>query len=120
GEDVDIYENGKIVAHTSSWRSGVKGATFGVLVPGQPVLGLSFAEGRAPGVAPDTGPVVSTNQTVGTPAGTLTGVGKVRETSPLEPTAEDFKYYAAGVGLVQSNTLKLVNSHLPPGQPLGK
>jgi hypothetical protein len=32
---------------------------------------------------------------------------KIRETTPLEPSAREFKYYAEGVGLIQDADLKL-------------
>jgi hypothetical protein len=64
-------------------------------------------------VALDVGEVVSLTETVVTPAGTFTDVLLVRETTPLEPDALDFKYWAPGVGLVQSNELVLVSFTLP-------
>jgi hypothetical protein len=33
---------------------------------------------------------------------------KIEETTPLDPDVRDVKYYAAGVGLIQDGTLKLV------------
>ena len=100
GEDVDDYaENGQI-NHPGQWRDGVNGAKFGLLVPGNPVLGLSFLQERAPGVALDSIEIVSTNETVVTPYGTFTGCVKFRETTPLEPTSLSIKYYAPGFGLV--------------------
>src|SRR5262245_43586475 len=35
GEDVDIYEGGKVVGHAGAWLSGVNVARFGLFVPGQ-------------------------------------------------------------------------------------
>src|SRR6186713_679910 len=35
GEEVDIYKKGKVVGHEGAWLSGVKGAKYGILVPGQ-------------------------------------------------------------------------------------
>ena len=34
GEEVDIYKNGKVVAHEGAWMSGEKGAKFGLMMPG--------------------------------------------------------------------------------------
>ncbi len=109
GEQADYYANGQIINHNGSWRSGVSGAKFGLLLPGTPRVGLSFAEERAPGVAQDHGQIVSTTDTVSTTIGNFTGVVKVRETTPLDATVEDFKYYAPGIGLVQSNEMKLIS-----------
>ncbi len=35
GDDVDIYQNGKVVGHAGSWHSGVDGARFGLMLPGK-------------------------------------------------------------------------------------
>ena len=108
GEDVDNYENGQIANHKGSWQSGVSGAKFGLLVPGSPREGFAFVEENAPPVAQDRGRIVSTTESVSTPAGDFTGVIKVEETSPLDATL-DFKHYVRGIGLVQSNDLKLIS-----------
>ena len=108
GEEVDNYDNGRIKDHHGSWQSGISGAKFGLLVPGAPRVGFSYVEENAPGIAQDRGHIDSTTESVSTEAGNFTGVIKVRETSPLDTTL-DFKYYAKGIGLVQSNQLKLVS-----------
>ncbi|MCU1238760.1 MAG: hypothetical protein JWP63_6727, partial [Candidatus Solibacter sp.] len=36
GEDVDVYKKGKVVGHEGSWLSGIKGAKFGLMMPGTP------------------------------------------------------------------------------------
>lgn len=108
GEDVDNYENGRIANHKGSWQSGISGAKFGLLLPGAPREGFAFVEENAPPVAQDRGRIVSTTEAITTPAGDFTGVVKVEETSPLDATL-DFKHYARGIGLVQSNDLKLIS-----------
>jgi hypothetical protein len=40
GEDVDMYEGGTVVHHEGSWRAGVNGARFGLLMPHRPVQGM--------------------------------------------------------------------------------
>ena len=108
GEEVDIYENGKVVEHEGAWLSGVKGAKFGLMVPGQPTLKAKYYQEIAPGVAMDRAEVVSLAETIKTPAGEFKNCLKTEETSPLEPGVREFKYYAKGVGLVQDGSLKLV------------
>ena len=34
GEDVDIYERGRIVNHEGAWLAGGRGARFGLMMPG--------------------------------------------------------------------------------------
>jgi len=42
GEDVDVYKNGKVAGHEGAWLSGVKGAKFGLMMPGKPAPGQRF------------------------------------------------------------------------------
>lgn len=109
GEDVNIYNHGVVVSHESTWRSGVDGAKFGLIMPASPTLGDLFLQERAPGIAQDQAELVETGLRAHTAAGTFKGAFKTRETTPLEPDTEEFKLYAPGVGLVQDDTLELVS-----------
>jgi len=108
GEDVDIYKDGKVVNHSGAWLAGVKGARFGMMMPGQTSLKAKYYQEIAPKVAMDRAEIVSLSETVNTPAGEFKNCLKVEETTPLEPGIKEYKYYAAGVGLVQDGSLKLV------------
>ncbi|MBS1858333.1 MAG: hypothetical protein JST11_23380 [Acidobacteria bacterium] len=108
GEDVDVYRNGKVVGHEGSWLSGVKGAKFGLMMPGRPKRGQRFYQEQAPGVGMDRAEIVSVDEKVVTPAGTFDHCIHVVETSPLEPAAKDHKWYAAGIGQVRDEDLLLV------------
>jgi hypothetical protein len=108
GEDVDIYKDDKVVSHAGAWLSGVNGAKFGLMMPGQVSLNARYHQEVAPGVAMDRAEIVSLSETVRTPAGEFTNCVKVKETTPLEPFVTEHKYYAAGIGMVQDGVLKLV------------
>lgn len=108
GEDVDMYENARVVGHEGSWLSGVNGARFGLMMPGIILLRSRYYQEFAPGAAMDRAEVVGMNETVVTPAQTFTNCLKVEETTPLEPGSREYKYYAPGVGLIQDGALKLV------------
>jgi hypothetical protein len=108
GEDVDIYKDDKVVNHDGAWLSGVNGAKFGLMMPGQVSLNARFYNEIAPGLAMDRVEIVSLSETVRTPAGEYTNCVKVKETTPLEPFVTDYKYYAPGIGMVQDGALKLV------------
>jgi hypothetical protein len=108
GEDVDVYKNGKVVSHEGSWLSGVKGAKFGMMMPGKPKVGQKFYQELAPGVGMDRVEIVSDREKVVTPAGTFEKCIQVRETSPLEKGLKDHKWYAAGVGQVKDAEMSLV------------
>lgn len=108
GEDVDIYRNGKVVSHDSAWLAGVQGAKFGLFMPGTIALKARYYQEIAPGVALDRVEALSLSETVKTPAGEFRNCLKLEETTPLEPGVKDYKYFAAGIGMVQDGALKLV------------
>src|SRR3989442_7492885 len=107
GEDVDMSKYGKVVTHDGSWLSGVNGAKCGLIMPGQPLVNASYYQEVAPGAAMDRATIISTTETVYTPAGEFTNCLKIRETTPLQVITE-YKYYAPGIGMVRDGTLKLV------------
>lgn len=113
GEEVDIYEGGRIVNHEGAWLSGTHSARFGLMMPGRPVRGRRYYQEQAPGVALDRARILSVNETVTTPAGQFGDCLRIEETTPLEPNVKEYKYYAPGVGLVQDGSLKLVRFITP-------
>ena len=108
GEDVDEYKNGKVVGHEGSWRSGVKGARFGLFMPAKPDRGQRFYQEQAPGVGMDRVEVISVSETITTPAGTFQNCVHLLETSPLEKGLRDNKWYGAGVGQLKDVDMVLV------------
>ena len=108
GENVDNYEDGKIVNHDGGWRAGVDGAQPGLIIPGNPKVGMRYKQEVAPGIAEDQAEVISLNARVKVPAGTFTNVLKTRETNPLEQGEAEFKFYAEGVELLKDGEAKLI------------
>ena len=108
GEDVDNYKDGKIDNHDGSWIAGEKGAKFGLMMPGTPLLGSRFYQELAPGVGMDRLEIVSLSETCETPAGKFDRCLKTEETSPLEPGVRDYKLWAPGIGIVEEGGAKLV------------
>ena len=113
GEDVDTYKHGKVANHEGSWRHGSNGATFGLMMPGKPAVGLKFYQEQAKGVAMDRAEIVSVTDTLKTPAGVFDHCVRTRETTPLEPLSRESKIYAPGVGLVQDGDFALVSVSRP-------
>ena len=113
GEDVDVYRRGKVVSHEGSWRHGANGATFGLMMPGKPAIGLRYYQEQAKGVAMDRAEIVSVSETLKTPAGTFDRCVKTRETTPLEPLSREYKVYAPGVGLIRDGDMTLVARKFP-------
>jgi hypothetical protein len=107
GEDVDIYRNEKVVKHEGAWLSGAKGATFGLAMPGLPLIGAKFYQEIAPGEAMDRGEIVSLSEILKVPAGEFRNCLKTEDSSQIE-AGKEFKYFAPGVGLIQEESLKLV------------
>lgn len=108
GEDVDIFENGRIVSHEGAWRADAPGNFPGIIMPANPRTGQTFPIEGAPGVAEDFGDVVAVNAPVDVPAGSFTRTVRIRETNPLEPDF-DFKVFARDVGIVVDGPLSLVS-----------
>ncbi len=106
GEDVDNYRNGVVVDHESAWRAGENGARFGLMIPGKPRVGDRFYQEIAPKVAMDRVEVVSTDETVRTPAGTFEHCVHLKETTPLERQVSH-KWYAPGVGIIRDDKFEL-------------
>ena len=110
GEDVDNYEGGVIVNHNGSWRAGVDEARPGLIMSGTILLGGRYFQEIAPGTALDRAEIITLDATVETPLQRFRHVLKIKETTPLEPGSVEFKYYAAGVGLIRDDTLPLVQA----------
>lgn len=91
-----------------AWMSGEKGAKFGLMMPGLPLLKGRHYQEIAPGDAMDRAEIIGVDETVKTPAGEFKNCLKVEETTPLEPNERAHKYYAPGVGMVKEGKMMLV------------
>ena len=49
GEDVNFYENDKVVKTDGSWMAGKNGAKAGLMMPGSPKLNMKVLPGNCPG-----------------------------------------------------------------------
>ena len=107
GEDVDVYKDGKIVNHSGKWHAYEGNTKPGMMMPGTPSVGKKYYQEIAPGEAMDRAEIVSTNETLKTPAGTFTNCLKIEETSALNPKEKEYKTYAPGIGLIQDEDLLL-------------
>jgi hypothetical protein len=113
GEEVDIYKDDKVIGHEGAWESGKDGARFGLMIPGQVVVGARYYQEIAPDVAVDRAEIAGLHETLKTPAGEFKDCLKVRETTPLEKGAIEYKLYAPGVGLIKDASLLLVEYGFP-------
>ena len=108
GEDVDFYENGKVVKHDGTWHAGVSGNRAGLMMAGTPKVKMRYYQEIAPGVAMDRAEIVSLDETCKTPAGTFPKCMKVKEGSAIDILVTEYKYHAPGIGLVRDEDLRLV------------
>jgi hypothetical protein len=100
GEDTKEYENGKVKSTEGSWAYGVDGAQAGVIVPADPEQGLTYREEYYAGHAEDAAEVLNLHSQVQVPLGRYQDAMLTRNYSSLEPTVEEMKLYAKGVGPV--------------------
>ena len=118
GEQVDMYKNGEVVSHEGSWLAGVDGAKAGLIMPGRARVGYRHYQEQAPGMAMDRAEILSTGETLETPAGKLKNCLKVAETNALASGELEYKYYAPGIGLVKEEQMLLVErGSRHPGKP---
>ena len=100
GEDTKEYEKGKVSSTEGSWVAGERGAQPGILMPARPQPGSRYRQEYYRGHAEDQAEVLSLTERARVPAGSYTGVVMTEETTPLEPTVLEHKYYARGIGMV--------------------
>lgn len=111
GEDVDDYEDGEIVGHGGAWRAGVDGARPGIIMPGRFLLGSSYFQEVAPGIALDRARHIEDGITFPSAAGTFENCVMTKESSPLDGPGEfSFKIYCPGVGLALDNVIELIEN----------
>ena len=104
GEETAEFHNGR-KSTAGSWEAGVHGAQPGILMPGTPKVGIRYHQEFLAGEAEDLGEVIQTGTTVSVKAGDYDDVLVTEDTTPLEPTIREHKYYAAGFGLVKEETI---------------
>lgn len=108
GEDVDFYNDGKIVGHKGAWLAGKNNANAGLIMPGSQVVGMKYYQEMAPSIAMDRAEIVSLNEVLETPAGSFSKCLKTKEGTALNLFEKEYKTYASGIGLIQDQNLLLV------------
>ncbi len=106
---------GKVVSRDGTWRAGENGNKAGVVMPGKFVVGDTYPQEFAPGIAEDVALNIGEGFSTTVPAGQFTGVIRVEESNPIEPgggTSE--KSYASGVGLIADDVYQLAEYRADP------
>jgi hypothetical protein len=102
GEFATEYEDGEVIGHEGSWEAGVDGAQPGIVMKANPVVGETYAQENAPGIAEDMATVLSLTESVCVRYGCLSNVLQTAEVTPLEPGNVEHKFYAPGVGQIKT------------------
>jgi len=118
GEDSDELINGRVSSLGGSWQAGVNGAQPGIVMEALPKVGDFYRQEFLLNTAEDTATAINLDQTVTVPAGTFHHCLETAEVTGLEPGALEHKYYAPGVGNVQTIDL-VTGDKFPLVQILG-
>jgi uncharacterized membrane protein YkoI len=78
----------------------VDGAKAGIVMKAAPQIGDSYRLEYYAGEAEDMADVLSLNESVTVPHGSFTGCLKTYDYTPLDPAAQEHKYYCKDVGFV--------------------
>jgi hypothetical protein len=104
GEETYEYEDGEIACDCGSWESGVDGALPGIVMPADPTAGDPYYQEYLIGEAEDRGQIVEEDVSVSVTAGDFEGCITTNDTSAIDPTADEFKTYCPGVGVVRESS----------------
>ena len=131
GEDSKEIVGGAVASTAGSWESGVDGAKPGIVMEADPKVGDSYRQEYYEGEAEDMADVIALGVSVTVPYGTFQNCLKTRDWTPLEPGADEYKYYCLEIGGVvleqvieDGEKVELINvssgaeETLEPGEPL--
>jgi hypothetical protein len=100
GEDSHEYSGGVATSSIGSWKAGVDGAQPGIVMPGEPAIGLRYRQEYLPGEAEDQATILALHGHADVPIDSFDRVLVTKDWSPLEPSVIEHKYYARGIGVV--------------------
>lgn len=112
GEDSQELVNGRVSSIGGSWQAGVDGASPGIVMKAHPKVGEFYRQEFLLNTAEDVAGILNLNQTVTVAAGTFHHCLETEEITGLEPGALEHKFYASGIGNVQ--TIDLVTGDTFP------
>lgn len=99
GEDTTSYDNG-VPSPKGSWKAGKNGAHAGVVMFPKGHIGRTYYQEFLAGEAEDQGKLLDRSSRVVLPVGKFRKVRITKDTTPLEPSMLELKFYAPGVGMV--------------------
>jgi hypothetical protein len=108
GEEVDIFEDGEIVSHDGAWRAGENGNLPGIIMPGEPEVGMIFQQEFAPGIAEDQAEILAFGEEIDVPAGMFSDTLTTEDCNPLDGST-DIKVYVDSIGLAIDEFAELIS-----------
>jgi len=107
GEVVDNYEDGRLKDHAGSWEAGVDGALPGIYMYADPAahVGETYYQEYYAGEAEDQATLLSAGESVTIGYGSFENVVKTNDFTLLDPDSQEHKFYAAGIGVIQTINL---------------
>ncbi|HEX5171467.1 MAG TPA: hypothetical protein VFW11_19955 [Cyclobacteriaceae bacterium] len=106
GEDTKEIENGNVTSTEGSWEAGVDGALPGIIMFANPIPGVWNRQEYYENVAEDVGQILDTNVSVTVPFGNFDNCLQTAEWNLNEPGIVEHKFYAPGIGLIKTITVK--------------
>jgi hypothetical protein len=106
GEDSYARLGSTLRRNSDSWLSGIDGAKPGIIMKAHPTGSKPYDQEDWAGKAEDRARVIGYLSSLTVPRGTYQHVLETEEFSPLEPGIVERKYYAAGIGFIESVTTR--------------
>ena len=100
GEISFNYDDGFVEDVEGSWLSGVDGAKPGIVMLGDPMLGVTYRQEWLLNEAEDAATVLGVGVTVDVGGTTYLNCVETHDFLPPEPDASETKYYAPGIGFI--------------------
>jgi hypothetical protein len=103
GEDSkELDEHGVVISTAGSWEAGVDGAQPGITMLGHSDVGHTYRQEFLKGEAEDKAHVLSLSASTTVPYGSYNQCLETEEWTALEPGVVEYKFYAAGVGMLKA------------------
>lgn len=108
GEAVDNYEDGVLTDHHGAWEAGVDGALPGIVMFANPAnhVGETMRQEYYVGQAEDHANILSATEQITVPIGSFDNVVQTYDYTPLDPEAQEHKFFAAGIGEIRTVDLR--------------
>lgn len=98
GEASVEMEDGAIVSAFGSWEAGVDCAKPGIIMKAHPKVGDEYRQEYYKCIAEDMGRVLALGESVEVEYGAFDDCLKTADFTPLDPNANEEKFYAPGIG----------------------